>query len=85
MKVLTGDQKRASEVLGRLVPADKIASEEGYLILESAEDLIPEMVRRLVAERIDVQAVVPAREQGLEDMFLELTASEEPGEQEGHS
>ena len=24
--------------------------------------------------RVDVQAVVPANEQGLEDMFLELTA-----------
>jgi hypothetical protein len=31
------------------------------------------MVRRLVAEGIDVRAVVPAMEQGLEDFFLELT------------
>ena len=35
------------------------------------------MVRRLVADDIDVLAVVPALEQGLEDMFLELTAREE--------
>ncbi len=33
------------------------------------------MVRRLVADNIDVRAVVPAMEQGLEDMFLELTST----------
>jgi hypothetical protein len=36
--------------------------------------MVPEMVRRLVADQIDVLAVVPAREQSLEDMFLEVTA-----------
>jgi ABC-type multidrug transport system ATPase subunit len=85
VKVLTGDQKRALETLSHLVPAGKISSEEGYVVLEAAEDLVPEMVRRLVAERIDVQAVVPAREQGLEDMFLELTASDAPPEQRRES
>ena len=34
---------------------------------------MPEMVRRLVADGVDVRAVVPASEQGLEDFFLELT------------
>ena len=34
-----------------------------------------ELVRRLVAEGIGVDAVVPAREQGLEDFFLGLTQS----------
>ena len=33
------------------------------------------MVRRLVAEGIGVDAVMPAREQGLEDYFLGLTQS----------
>ena len=33
------------------------------------------MVRRLVADGLDVRAVVPAVEQGLEDFFLELTTS----------
>ena len=33
------------------------------------------MVRRLVAGNVDVLAVVPAMEQGLEDMFLELTST----------
>jgi ABC-type multidrug transport system ATPase subunit len=80
VKVLAGDQKRAFEVLSRLVPPDKITSEEGYVILETVQDLVPEMVRRLVAENVDVQAVVPAHEQSLEDMFLELTASESPSE-----
>jgi hypothetical protein len=32
-------------------------------------------VRRLVAAQLDVRAVVPAPEQGLEDFFLELTQS----------
>jgi hypothetical protein len=51
------------------------------LIVDSAsEGLVPEMVRRLVADGIDVLAVVPAVEQGLEDMFLELTAREDGGE-----
>ena len=36
---------------------------------------VPELVRRLVAAQIDVLAVVPAPEQGLEDFFLELTQS----------
>ena len=34
---------------------------------------MPELVRRLVADELDVRAVVPATEQGLEDFFLELT------------
>ena len=36
---------------------------------------MPELVRRLVAAELDVHAVVPAHEQGLEDFFLELTQS----------
>ena len=36
---------------------------------------MPELVRRLVAAQLDVHAVVPAHEQGLEDFFLELTQS----------
>jgi len=36
---------------------------------------VPELVRRLVAAQLDVRAVVPAPEQGLEDFFLELTQS----------
>ena len=35
---------------------------------------MPELVRRLVADDLDVRAVVPATDQGLEDFFLELTA-----------
>ncbi len=77
VKMLTGDQRRAAEVLSRLVPADKITDEQGYLVLEASPDSVPEMVRLLVAESIDVKAAVPAREQSLEEMFLELTASED--------
>jgi hypothetical protein len=35
------------------------------------------MVRRLVADSLDVKAVVPANEQGLEDFFLQLTEGED--------
>jgi ABC-type multidrug transport system ATPase subunit len=77
VKVLTGDQGKALEVLRRLVPPGTIKEDEGYLIVEAGEGLVAEMVRRLVADQIDVLAVVPAVEQGLEDMFLELTARED--------
>jgi len=80
VKVLTGDQKRAREVLGRLVAPSAVREDEEYLVVEAGEDLVPEMVRRLVADQVDVLAVVPAIEQGLEDMFLELTAREAEGE-----
>ena len=77
VKVLTGDQRRAREVLQRLVPSDKLRDDGEYLIAAAADDVVPEMVRRLVAEGIDVKAIVPSAEQGLEDMFLELTSDEE--------
>jgi ABC-type multidrug transport system ATPase subunit len=83
VKVLTGDQARALEVLKPLAASGEIVGEDGYVILETAPDMVPELVRRLVAERIDVRAVVPASEQGLEEMFLELTASDDsPGQED---
>jgi hypothetical protein len=42
-------------------------------VVQADEDAVPEMVRRLVADGVEVRAVVPASEQGLEDFFLELT------------
>jgi ABC-2 type transport system ATP-binding protein len=77
VKVLTGDQGRALELLRRLVAPGAIREDEGYLVFEAADGLVPELVRRLVADRIDVLAVVPLVEQGLEDIFLELTGREE--------
>ncbi len=59
-----------------MVAPAAIDEDDGYLVVEAAEDLVPEMVRRLVADHVDVMAVVPAREQSLEDMFLELTSPE---------
>jgi ABC-2 type transport system ATP-binding protein len=81
VKLLTADQKKAAEVLRRLDPPGGIAEEEGYLVVGAAEDLVPEMVRQLVSNQIDIQAVMPAQAQGLEDMFLELTATDEPDNQ----
>jgi len=78
VKVLTGDQGRAREVLLGLLGPGGVKEDDGYLIVEPKDELVPEMVRRLVADQIDVRAVVPAAEQSLEDMFLELTSRDEP-------
>ena len=75
VKVLTGDQGRALEVLSALCGAGSVADDGEYLDVRAADDAGPEMVRHLVAAGIDVRAIIPAVEQGLEDFFLELTAS----------
>ncbi len=75
VKVLTTDQDRAREVLGQLVGPQAVANEEGYLVAEGSDEVVHEMVRRLVEEGIGVDAVIPAHEQGLEDYFLGLTRS----------
>jgi ABC-type multidrug transport system ATPase subunit len=76
VKVLTGDQSRALEIIKGMAAPETVRQDEGYVMVESGDGFVPEMVRRLVAENIDILAVVPALEQGLEDMFLELTAAE---------
>ena len=77
VKVLTGNQTRAWEVIRGLVAPGTFRQDESYIVVESGEAFVPEMVRRLVADNVDVLAVVPAVEQGLEDMFLELTGGDE--------
>jgi ABC-type multidrug transport system ATPase subunit len=77
VKVLTGDQGRALEVLRGMTPPTSIREDEEYLVVQTSDGFVPEMVRRLVADGVDILAVVPAVEQGLEDMFLELTAQDE--------
>ncbi len=81
IKVLTGDQGRAAEVLRGQFGAGGVHADEEFLIVEADEDAVPEMVRRLVADGVAVRAVVPASEQGLEDFFLELTGTDDAGEQ----
>jgi ABC-2 type transport system ATP-binding protein len=75
VKVLTSDQERARGVIAALVGPQAVASDEGYLMVDGLNGTVREMVRRLVAEGIGVDAVIPAREQGLEDYFLGLTQS----------
>jgi len=76
VKLLTSDQARAREIVAALVGGQHVARDEEYLIVEAGEDgATRELVRRLVAEGIGVDAVIPAREQGLEDFFLDLTQS----------
>ncbi len=73
IKVLTGDQARAAEVLRGQFGSGGVKADEEYLVVAADQDAVPEMVRRLVADGVEVRAVVPASEQGLEDFFLELT------------
>jgi len=75
VKVLTSDQARAEQVLAALLGAHLVTRDEEYLVVTADDGSVPELVRRLVAARLDVRAVVPAPEQGLEDFFLELTQS----------
>jgi ABC-type multidrug transport system ATPase subunit len=81
VKVLTGDQNRAWEIIRRMAAPGAVRQDEDYIVVESGDGFVPEMVRRLVAGNVDILAVVPAIEQGLEDMFLELTgeADADPG------
>jgi ABC-2 type transport system ATP-binding protein len=83
VKVLTGNQSKALEIIRPLAPPGGVREDEGYIIVDSGDGFVPEMVRRLVAGNVDVLAVVPAFEQGLEDMFLELTSAVETAPQGG--
>jgi ABC-2 type transport system ATP-binding protein len=73
VKVLTDDQRKAGETLRGQFGASAVSEDDGYLMVSADDEAVPEMVRRLVADGLDVRAVVPAPEQGLEDFFLELT------------
>jgi len=77
IRVLTGDQTRAAETLRAQFGAAGVTRDEGFLVVKADEDAVPEMVRRLVGDGVDVRAVVPAPEQGLEDFFLELTGADD--------
>ena len=82
VKLRTDNQELASQIISRMIPAETIVEEAGYLVVETDPDRVPKIVQHLVNERVQVQAVIPAHEQGLEDMFLELTAEDGPREQE---
>jgi len=75
VKLLTSDQDRARDVVAALLGADEVEPDEGYLIVQANDGTVREMVRALVTAGIGVDAVIPAREQGLEDYFLGLTQS----------
>ena len=77
VRVLTSDQSKAGELLRSLLGAPAVKDDEGFLMVSTDDDGVPEMVRRLVADSLDVKAVVPANEQGLEDFFLQLTEGED--------
>ncbi len=76
VKVMTDDQDKAAETARSLFGTAMVAKDDGYLVVKAGDD-VPELVRRLVADDLSVRSVVPATDQGLEDFFLELTASDE--------
>jgi ABC-2 type transport system ATP-binding protein len=75
VKVLTSDQSRAREVIAALLGAPQVSLDEEYLVVEASDGSVRELVKQLVAAEIGIDAVIPAREQGLEDYFLGLTQS----------
>jgi len=75
VKVMTGDQPKAFETARSLFGEQGVRWDEDYVVVRAGDEGVPELVRRLVADGLDVRAVVPAVEQGLEDFFLELTQS----------
>jgi len=75
VKLLTADQGKARDVVAALVGAQNVELDEEYLIVQASDGAAREMVAKLVAAGIGVDAVIPAREQGLEDFFLGLTQS----------
>jgi len=75
VRVTVGDKRRAVEVLGLLPGAPPVIEDGDRLTVSLPDELVPEMVRRLVGAGVDVKAVVPAPEAGLEDVFLELTGA----------
>ncbi len=79
VKVLTGDQGRAREALRGRFGLQAVTEDEGYLVVRTGDEVVPELVRVLVSDGLDVHAVVPATEQGLEDFFLELTKDDGTG------
>jgi ABC-2 type transport system ATP-binding protein len=75
VKLLTRDQVRARDVLGALVGQTNVSADEEYLVVDGVDGNVPDLVEQLVHEGLKIEAVVPAREQGLEDYFLGLTQS----------
>ena len=83
VKLLTSDQDKARTVMATLLGAHEVEPDEEYLIVQANDGTVREVVRALVAAEIGVDAVIPAREQGLEDYFLGLTQSSDVDAQKG--
>jgi ABC-2 type transport system ATP-binding protein len=77
VKLLVGDRQRAIAALRDWPDAPEVTEDGDFLIATLADERVPEAVRRLVGAGVDVRAVVPAAQLGLEDVFLELTQSDE--------
>jgi ABC-2 type transport system ATP-binding protein len=73
VKLIVGDQAKAAEVVAALPGSREVTTDSDHLVVKIPDAEVPEMVRRLVDAGIDVNAIVPAPELGLEDVFLQLT------------
>jgi len=77
VKLLVGDRQKAIAALRDGPDAPEVSEDGDFLIAALADEKVPDAVRRLVGAGVDVRAVVPAAQLGLEDVFLELTQSDE--------
>jgi ABC-2 type transport system ATP-binding protein len=75
VKVLTDNQERARAVLAGMFGENSVTTDEAYLVVQDVDGSVPELARRLMADGVGIEALVPSREQGLEDFFLGLTES----------
>ena len=84
-RTVTRDQTLALAVdqPAALLGANEVEPDEEYLVVQASDGTVREVVRALVAAEIGVDAVIPAREQGLEDYFLGLTQSSDVDTQKG--
>lgn len=80
VKFLVGDRGAAVRALAGLSVSPAIADDGEYLVAQLPDKAVPEAVRLLVAAGVEVRAVVPAPERGLEDVFLELTQASDAAE-----
>jgi ABC-2 type transport system ATP-binding protein len=83
VKIKTADQRRAWEILQPLLGPARVQEDDEYIQVQAADDEIPDLIERLVADGARIQAVIPATEQSLEDMFLEITGDGANGHKQG--
>jgi hypothetical protein len=76
IKLKVGQPEAAREALGKLLPSLVIQEgDDGQLVLEGGEELIPEAVKALVEAGVTVHWIVPVAET-MEDVFIRAVGAE---------